>query len=789
LRGLDLTRPRDEPRETCELARRELALAALLCALGSALLFWSPLFGGRCTLSFELSDPRLDIPPWVQPAAPGAALEPINMLTPDIDLFVLPGMVRIRQLMAQGGSPWWDGGQLCGYPLEANLPSPIFLPTSWPSLLLDASRPSTGCCGCTRRSRRCWPGARRACWLLAAGRGRGGVGFPLTAWMFTRWHLPHIQYTTAWWPGLVVAAERLGRGQLVRGVAEGGLFLGLALLSGFRRSRWRWPPASRCSCSCARPTRVRARCSPRAAVALGVGARAAAARREQRGLHGVAARTDAARQATSRQGLRPGALAGVVFPEFFGRPSDFARPDPPAPTLQDWLPQRRFLSRDVQDNPVENALYPGVLVLLLAAAALRPRREPAAVIRRRWPRAARGAACCCSWPASRCSRACVAASARAAARPRRAGRRQHEAAARARRRLLALGRGARTAAAARRAAAGAARRGRAAAARVIAAPPAAAALDDPQAAAFAADLTGQATRQASSSRRACARCCSRRGARAGPGPRACCCSQTWPRSRWPSIPSRGSTSPSRDGRRSEALAERPGRVIVFGDQKLLPPTARRPAASTACSASRPWCRRASPSCSAASRAAASTPTTRASAIRCTHGREPLAPGARPARGRHRRARRSELAQRSGLTPLFEHEGERIAALERPGAGRAPSCAAARRSCRQGGAAGVAGRARLPDPRDRAARAGPGLSPPLPPSGAMVPVEREGAGVGGAHGRPDQQRLHVDAPFAGILVLSQGWDPGWSVDVDGQAASVLVADHALLGVALPRGSTK
>ena len=54
-------RPRDEPRETCELARRELALAALLCALGSALLFWSPLFGGRCTLSFELSDPRLDV--------------------------------------------------------------------------------------------------------------------------------------------------------------------------------------------------------------------------------------------------------------------------------------------------------------------------------------------------------------------------------------------------------------------------------------------------------------------------------------------------------------------------------------------------------------------------------------------------------------------------------------------------------------------------------------------------------------------------------------------------------
>ncbi|HZM00473.1 MAG TPA: hypothetical protein VFD43_09505, partial [Planctomycetota bacterium] len=57
-----------------EPGRRERLLAAALCALGAALLLWPALFGGRCTLSFELSDPRLDIRPWVRAAPPGEPL-------------------------------------------------------------------------------------------------------------------------------------------------------------------------------------------------------------------------------------------------------------------------------------------------------------------------------------------------------------------------------------------------------------------------------------------------------------------------------------------------------------------------------------------------------------------------------------------------------------------------------------------------------------------------------------------------------------------------------------------
>ena len=773
-----------------ELGRRELALAALLCALGSALLFWSPLFGGRCTLSFELSDPRLDIPPWVQPAAPGAALEPINMLTPDIDLFVLPGMVRIRQLMAQGGSPWWDGGQLCGYPLEANLPSPIFLPTSWPSLLLDAVSALDWLLWLHTAiaALLAWRAARvLGCSPPAAA--VAAVGFPLTAWMFTRWHLPHIQYTTAWWPGLVVAAERLGRGQLVRGVAEGGLFLGLALLSGFPQVALAMAAGFALLVVLRPATRVRGPLlAAGAAIALGVALALPQLVVSSAAFTESLRATDAARQATSRQGLRPGALAGVVFPEFFGRPSDFARPDPPAPTLQDWLPQRRFLSRDVQDNPVENALYPGVLVLLLAAAALRPRREPAAVIPPEL--AARGAWCrMLLLVAGLALLACLAWRPLLALLPGLGGLGAGNT-----KRLLVLVAGCLPLAAALalqqlldgrlRVPLGA---GALLLLVVIVAPPAAAALDDPQAAAFAADLTGQAVRQALF---VAAGLCALLLAARRPGwawaaslllladlASLALAFNPFPRQQPPFPPTAA----------TEALAERPGRIVVFGEQKLLPPTAAATCGIDSVLGVAPM-----------------VPTRIAELLGCIEGSRFDADDPRVGHPFTQVASLSHplldllavdtvvhadrsLAQRSGLTPLFEHEGERIAALERPVAGpRAFLC---------GGAEIV------PDKAARLARLAerdfpihetvlleqdPGLSPPLPPSGTMVPVELEGAGVGGAHGRPDQQRLSVDAPFAGILVLSQGWDPGWSVDVDGQAASVLVADHALLGVALPAG---
>ncbi|MHC5212764.1 MAG: hypothetical protein ACYTG2_18805, partial [Planctomycetota bacterium] len=360
--------------------RREALIVALACAAGAMLLFAAPLFGGRSTLSFELTDPRIDIRPWAAPAPAGEALPRINLFTPDIDLFVLPGMVRIRQLAAEGAPPWWDGGQLLGYPLEANLPSPIFLPTVWPTFLVDPVT-ALDLLLALHTALAAWLAYRAARMLGASppAAAVAAVGFPLSAWMVTRWHLPHIHYTTAWWPGALCALEWLRRGAWARGVAEGGLFVGLAMLSGFPQVGLILALGT-LALAVLHPDLRRRRILVGAGLAVVLGVALAAPQLAvSSSAFGQSLRsTDVARSATARQVLAPGALAGGLFPEFFGRPSDFASPTPPAPTLQDWLPQRLLLSGQVQDNPIENALYPGLLLLLLAPVLLAGRRQPLA---------------------------------------------------------------------------------------------------------------------------------------------------------------------------------------------------------------------------------------------------------------------------------------------------------------------------------------------------------------------------------------------------------------------------
>jgi hypothetical protein len=138
-----------------------------------------------------------------------------------------------------------------------------------------------------------------------------------------------------------------------------------------------------------------------------------------------------------------------------------------------------------------------------------------------------------------------------------------------------------------------------------------------------------------------------------------------------------------------------------------------------------------------------------------------------------------LAQASGWPVLFEHREEGLAALDRPGAlPRAFLC---------GGARVIAEReerlAWLADPAAPVRRTvllerDPGLE--LPPEGELVPARVVSA-------RADRHVIEVDAAFAGVLVLSEAFDPGWRATLDGETASVLVIDHALLGVVVPAGA--
>jgi hypothetical protein len=99
---------------------------------------------------------------------------------------------------------------------------------------------------------------------------------------------------------------------------------------------------------------------------------------------------------------------------------------------------------------------------------------------------------------------------------------------------------------------------------------------------------------------------------------------------------------------------------------------------------------------------------------------------------------------------------------------------------------------VPDRDDRlrrlADRAFPARSTVLLEGAPEVPLPREGPLVPVAHDGVDGRHLlAVDAPFPGIAVLSEAWDPGWSATVDREPAKVLIADHALLGVAVGKGA--
>jgi hypothetical protein len=48
-------------------------------------------------------------------------------------------------------------------------------------------------------------------------------------------------------------------------------------------------------------------------------------------------------------------------------------------------------------------------------------------------------------------------------------------------------------------------------------------------------------------------------------------------------------------------------------------------------------------------------------------------------------------------------------------------------------------------------------------------------------------LEVRGEGPGVLVVSEGWDPGWQAEVDGRPARVLRVDQACLGLLLPEGA--
>jgi hypothetical protein len=360
---------------------RERFFLLAFALIGPALLLTEPLAGKRSTLAFKVDDPRIDLRPWAE----GSPLlqEPVNPITPDVTGFVLPGVIRSRQIADSGELPLWDGTQLLGYPILANLPFPVSYPVTWflqgwvpflppldPITVLDVMLWLHIALACVLAYRFC-----RMMNIEPAFAAFAAVGFALSGWMYTRWHAPQILYTTVWWPGQLTALMWLKRDKKFRALLEGGLATGLMFLAGFPqvalvltgafvfvavldRQLWRWSGL------------------PYIGAMVLLGAMLAAPQLKLSSTaYANSLRSDPETTAANAgRALPPASLVGMLFPEFFGRPSDFSMSTKPALTMESWLPQRLWWTRDKQNNVVENAVYPGLLILLLLIAALLGRK-------------------------------------------------------------------------------------------------------------------------------------------------------------------------------------------------------------------------------------------------------------------------------------------------------------------------------------------------------------------------------------------------------------------------------
>jgi membrane protein YfhO len=54
-------------------------------------------------------------------------------------------------------------------------------------------------------------------------------------------------------------------------------------------------------------------------------------------------------------------------------------------------------------------------------------------------------------------------------------------------------------------------------------------------------------------------------------------------------------------------------------------------------------------------------------------------------------------------------------------------------------------------------------------------------------RAGASRLEVRAEGPGLLLVAQGFDPGWSASVDGREARVVRVNHTQIGIPLPAGT--
>jgi hypothetical protein len=765
---------------------RPLTLRESLAALGASvavalLVLCDALFLGRSTLAFPLSDPRADIRPWVRTAAPGEVLPDVNLTTPDIVGFVLPGLVRARALRAAGGTGAWDDAQMLGFPFAASQHFPLPSHVYWLAAPFDPVQ-ALDVLLALHVAAALWL-AYRAARLLGAAppfAALAAVGFTFSAWMTTRWHCPPMTWASTWFPLQLAALAWLRQGRTARALFESGVGTALGLMSGFPQAPLLLGLATVALALGARETRrPRALLVMAAAGVLGacVALPCLLGALQQDGAS-LRSRPES-RAALAGSHVPAAALADLLLPDVFGDAVAFGGDAPPARTMEQWLPDRLLLSGQLQGNAVEVAAYVGVLGLLLLPVALGrgAGREArvlglvalvallGAVFAARVATALPGLDRLAFSNTKRllCVWCCLLPFAGALAAQAVVERRARWPGVTAGVLLLAL----------------------------LATPWLAGRLDDPQAGAFAADLAREVPWQASMLiAGAVSLRLARRGSLWAWAPALLLALDLTGRARQfnppvpdePLLPATRTMAALEPLAASSTLAEGRvprGRVAAFGSNSgLLPPTLVSAAGVRALRG-----------------ITAFVPERTADLLACIEG--PLWDPADPRVGRGLTQPASlshplldlldvtvvahadpALAQATGLPVLLEAPEEGVALLARPSAGPP---------------AFVCGGARvMPDGAERLAwlarRDAPVFetvliehTPPfaLPERGARRDAQVERAG-------PEWITVRCDAPSPGVLVVSEAWDPGWSLLLDGQPAPVECVDHALLGAFVGAG---
>lgn len=323
---------------------------------------------GRTLLSL---DERF-CPPFVQDADASVATRPQNLITSDLQGWILSHTQTAVERMRRGELPLWDSHELLGRPLHADASFPTFYPPDWIYLAVDPLR------GYALSSALHVALATIGMLVLLRRFGlptlaavAGALAFGMGGWMFVHLHVPHFVRSAAWFPWLVLASHRLAAAPGPRRAAVLAVVVGLATLAAYPQilGVMLFVTGAAAATFVARSTaRVPAASWHLGAFAVGalLGAvellpiaelRAASLRDE-----------NLPEEVARAKSLRPAHLLSLVAPDFQGHP--VALQQAGIARVEEWPPARELFGSEIQDNYVENTLYAGVVTLLLAIVAL-----------------------------------------------------------------------------------------------------------------------------------------------------------------------------------------------------------------------------------------------------------------------------------------------------------------------------------------------------------------------------------------------------------------------------------